>query len=137
MILGTWQDITERREAHEQLQQSLMQLRMLSRHIEVVKEEEQTRLAREIHDEMGVLMTGLKLDLAQMRDLLGVADWRTAVVSLQGRIASMDETLDQTITVVQRVAADLRPACWTTLVLSRRLSGRPMRSGREPEFVVT
>ena len=109
VILGTRQDITERREAHEQLQQSLKQLRMLSRHIEVVKEEEQTRLAREIHDEMGVLMTGLKLDLAQMRDLLGAADLRTAAVSLRSRIASMDETLDQTITVVQRVAADLRP----------------------------
>lgn len=109
VILGTWQDVTERREAHDQLQQSLKQLRMLSRHIEVVKEEEQTRLAREIHDEMGVLMTGLKLDLAQMRDLLGGADLQTAATSLQRKIASMDETLDQTITVVQRIAADLRP----------------------------
>lgn len=110
VILGTWQDITERREAHDQLQQSLKQLRMLSRHIEVVKEEEQTRLAREIHDEMGVLMTSLKLDLAQMRGLLGEADLRTAAASLQRKIASMDETLDQTITVVQRIAADLRPS---------------------------
>ena len=109
VILGTWQDMTERREAHDQLQQSLMQLRMLSRHLEVVKEEEQTRLAREIHDEMGVLMTGLKLDLAQMRDVLCVADLRTAAASLQSKIASMDKTLDQTITVVQRIAADLRP----------------------------
>lgn len=110
VILGTWQDMTEGREAHDQLQQSLKQLRMLSRHLEVVKEEEQTRLAREIHDEMGVLMTGLKLDLAQMRDLLGGADLRTTAASLQSKIASMDETLDQTITVVQRIAADLRPS---------------------------
>src|SRR5574340_422839 len=109
VILGTWQDITERRKAHDQLQQSLKQLRMLSRHIEVVKEQEQARLAREIHDEMGVLMTGLKLDLAQMGDLLGEADLRTAAASLQSKIASMDETLDQIITVVQRIAADLRP----------------------------
>lgn len=100
---------TERRELQDQLQQSLKQLRMLSRHIEMVKEEEQTRLAREIHDEMGVLMTGLKLDLAQLRGLLGEADVQTVAASLQSRIDSMDESLDQTITVVQRIASDLRP----------------------------
>lgn len=110
VILGTWQDITERREAQDQLRQSLKQLRMVSRHIEVVKEEEQTRLAREIHDEMGVLMTSLKLDLAQMRGVLGKADSRASAALLLSKIASMDETLDQTITVVQRIAADLRPS---------------------------
>lgn len=108
-ILGTRQDMTEQRETRHQLQQSLDQLRMLSRRLELVREEEQRRLAREIHDELGVLMTTMKLDLAQMTGLLIDAGLGTAAPSLRHKIVSLDSTLDQTITVVQRIAADLRP----------------------------
>lgn len=109
IILGTWQDITEWRDSHAPPHQQMNTIRMLSRHIEAVREEEQTRLAREIHDEMGGLMTGLKLDLAQMRNLVGKADSRSTTTSLTSKLDSMDAILDQTITVVQRIAADLRP----------------------------
>ncbi|MEX5214145.1 MAG: PAS domain-containing protein [Nitrospiraceae bacterium] len=108
-ILGTRQDMTEQRETRHQLQQSLDQLRMLSRRLELVREEEQRRLAREIHDELGVLMTTMKLDLAQMTGLLIDTGLETAAGSLRNKIASLDSTLDQTITVVQRIASDLRP----------------------------
>ncbi|WHZ22026.1 MAG: hypothetical protein OJF47_001138 [Nitrospira sp.] len=108
-ILGTRQDMTEQRETRHRLQQSLDQLRMLSRRLESVREEEQRRLAREIHDELGALMTSMKLDLAQMTDWLIDAGLGTAATPLQRKVASLDKTLDQTITVVQRIAADLRP----------------------------
>lgn len=104
------EDITSRKEAQDQLQQSIKQLRMLSRRIQEVKEEEQARLAREIHDELGVQMTILKLDLARMSDLLIDPDVRTAATALHSKIDSMDKTLDQTIAVIKRVAADLRPS---------------------------
>ncbi len=103
------EDITDRKEAEDQLQQSIKQLRMLSRRIQEVKEEEQTRLAREIHDQLGVQMTILKLDLAGMSDVLSDPDVRTAATALHRKIDSMNTTLDQTIAIVQRVAADLRP----------------------------
>ena len=53
-------DISDRKHAEEQLRASEEQLRDLSRHLETVREEEKTKLAREIHDELGQLLTGLE-----------------------------------------------------------------------------
>lgn len=57
-------DITERRRAEEQLRNSQEQLRGLAAHLETVREEERTTGAREIHDDLGQGMAGLKLNLA-------------------------------------------------------------------------
>ena len=57
-------NVTQNKQAEIELKDSRQRLRELSSHIESIKEEERTRIAREIHDEIGALLTALKMDLA-------------------------------------------------------------------------
>ena len=61
---GFMVNITQNKQAESEIKQSRQRLRELSSHIEHIKEEERTRIAREIHDEIGVLLTALKMDLS-------------------------------------------------------------------------
>jgi two-component system sensor histidine kinase UhpB len=104
-----FKDTTERKRAEEKLQDSLRRLRKLSRRLEGVREEERGRIARELHDELGVGLTCLKIDLSRLGGLLGeraVAPDRTKI---EDRIRGMKEQVDATIASVQRIVAELRP----------------------------
>ncbi len=98
-------DITERKQAEEALQRTLGQVRTLSRRLEVVREEERTRIARELHDELGVRMACLKMDLVRMQSMRGDA----SAAKLEEKILSMTEQVDTTIAAVQDLVAELRP----------------------------
>lgn len=98
-------DITERKRAEEELQHTLGQVRTLSRRLEFVREEERTRIARELHDELGVRMACLKMDLARMQSMRGDA----SPAKLKEKIVSMTEQVDTTIAAVQGLVAELRP----------------------------
>jgi signal transduction histidine kinase len=77
--------------------------------LEGVREEERGRIARELHDELGVGLTCLKIDLSRLGGLLGeraVAPDRTKI---EDRIRGMKEQVDATIASVQRIVAELRP----------------------------
>jgi signal transduction histidine kinase len=69
-----------------------------------VREEERTRIAREIHDELGQALTILKLDLSWLQDK---TDVQTAA---RKKIRSMIAGVDQTIEHVRRIVAELRPS---------------------------
>src|SRR5690349_15501555 len=77
---GIQRDITDRHRAAEEVAASREELRALAARLESVREEERTRIARELHDELGQSLTGLKLDLAWLErrpsvlDQLGLAD---------------------------------------------------------------
>jgi PAS domain S-box-containing protein len=98
-------DITERKRAEEELQRTLEQVRSLSQRLEVVREEERKRIARELHDELGVRLTCLKMDLARLPSL--VNDARSS--ALEEKMQSMSEQVDKTITSLQGLVAELRP----------------------------
>src|SRR5207302_146544 len=59
-----FQDISERKGAEQKMQNQLAQLRALSARLETVRDEENARVAREIHDDMGQQLTALKMDVA-------------------------------------------------------------------------
>ena len=106
-LLGISEDITERKRAENQLQRSLELLRTLSQRLDVVREQERTRIARELHDELGVRMTCMKMDLsrllAMMRESLFPRE------KMEEKIRMMNAEVDTTIAEVQRLAAELRP----------------------------
>jgi PAS domain S-box-containing protein len=110
-------DITLRKQAEDAVMQSQRELRELSARVLEAREEEKTRLARELHDELGQLLTALKMDLGWLRERL------PPDAELTARAAEMSGLLDRTVHSTRRISADLRPlmlddlgladaACW-------------------------
>jgi PAS domain S-box-containing protein len=96
---------TTRREQYEQaIRRQQHELRELSARVLEAREEEKTLIARELHDELGQLLTALKMDLAFVRDRLPAG-----VGELPERAMKMDALLDRTVNSVRRISAELRP----------------------------
>ncbi len=88
------------------LEHSSQQMQALSARLQVLREEERTAMAREIHDELGQQLTGLKLDVAQ----LSKAIQREPAEALQARTQALAAELDTMIQTVRRIATNLRPS---------------------------
>lgn len=100
-------DVTERLAAEEGLRRSYDELRALSARLESVREEESTRIARAVHDEVGQALTAIKMDLAGVeRGLATAAGVPKGVID---RLTAMSRLLDDTMDVVHRIATELRP----------------------------
>src|SRR6185369_10173067 len=88
----------------EELRRSHEQLRNLSRHLQAVREEERTLIAREIHDELGQSLTALKMDVSWLGGKLPAG-----FDQLKEKTGVMLKYIDETIKTVQRISAELRP----------------------------
>jgi two-component system, NarL family, sensor histidine kinase UhpB len=108
-LVGGISDVTQRRQAEKKLEQSHRQLRALSARLESLREEERTRIAREIHDELGQMLTGLKMDLRWIERHLGQLENHAVVNPILDKAVEAGELADATITTVQKIAGDLRP----------------------------
>ncbi len=89
---------------YEELRVSSEQLHELAGYLQTAREEERTRVAREIHDEFGQALTALKMDLVWIARRLAEDQ-----ADLRDKIGSMLELVDTTIQMVQRIATELRP----------------------------
>lgn len=98
-------DVTERKLAEQQLRESREQLHALSSHLLSVREEERAAVAREIHDEFGQALTGLKMDLAWLTARLPPGQQAT-----QNKAKDMSKLIDSTVQSVRRIAMKLRPS---------------------------
>jgi two-component system sensor histidine kinase UhpB len=94
----------DRQRAEERLRESHEQLRALSVYLQYVREEERTRIAREVHDELGQSLTALKLDLAWVSGRLPRSQR-----PLLDKLATMSDHVDATIQSIRRIATELRP----------------------------
>ncbi|MFX1674928.1 PAS domain S-box protein [Paraburkholderia sp. A2WS-5] len=99
-------DITERLRAENSLKRSREELRELSANLQNVREAEKTRIARELHDDLGQRLTALKIDLSALAHRLGAA---AVGEDIAGRLDGMSKLIDSTVRAVRRIAADLRP----------------------------
>ncbi|NWA84975.1 histidine kinase [Pseudomonas sp. D2002] len=97
-------DVTERRRYVAALLQSEAQLRELSAHLETVREEEKARIAREVHDELGQMLTVLKLETSMCELAYAQLD-----PGLNERLHSMKRLIAQLFQLVRDVATALRP----------------------------
>src|SRR3954468_1200755 len=95
-------DITLRKQHEDGLRRQQQELRELSARVLEAREEEKTRIARELHDELGQLLTALKMDMAWLRERLGEGE-------AADKAREMNAMLDETVTATRRISADLRP----------------------------
>ena len=103
-LVGTIQDITERKSIEHALLESREQLRELSAYMEAIREEERKRIAMEIHDELGQLLTALKMDVSLLKMRLAQD------ADAARKVDDMRELVEKTIWMVRNVASHLRPA---------------------------
>ena len=101
-LFGTAQDITEDKKKTEELVKSKAELQNLATYLQNVIEKERTLLAREIHDELGQVLTALKMDITWLGDK--IKDRKLVEKSLQ-----IMEDIDQAIITVQSISTQLRP----------------------------
>ena len=103
----------ERFRAHEELRISQMELRNLSLYLQTAREEERTRIAREIHDELGQALTALKMDLSWLKKRLDPEQ-----DSLEAKTATMEQLIDGTMQTIHRLSGELRPGILDDLGLA-------------------
>jgi signal transduction histidine kinase len=98
-------EIAERKIIEGNLRKAEERLRAFAARVESVREDERSHIAREVHDELGQALTGLKMDLSSLEKRLP-GELRQAVA---GKIKSISRVVDTTIQSVRRISSALRP----------------------------
>jgi two-component system sensor histidine kinase UhpB len=136
---GILVDITEQKRTEKELKSSRQQLRDLAAHMEMVREEERTWISREIHDELGQSLTGLKMELAWLDRKISDPTYPASARSLAEKIGGMKRTVELTIHSVRSIATQLRPGILDNLGLVAAIewqaSDFQKRTGIECEFL--
>jgi signal transduction histidine kinase len=111
-------DITERKKTEEELKKVnkeleaitdsvTRELRTVSGHLEKIREEDRSRIAREIDDQIGQLLTGLKMDIVSVRKAKNA---RVDSPEIQQKFETIVQMLDEAVVSVRKIASDLRPS---------------------------
>ncbi len=108
-------DIVERRRTQRTLAASRAQLRKLVQYLNLSREEERTQIARELHDQLGQSLTGIKMDIAWIQRR--VDDHEASDQRIAERLNAMSRHVAATVSLVRRVATELRPAVLDNLGL--------------------
>jgi PAS domain S-box-containing protein len=117
-------DVTERRRAAQDVLDSRAALRALVQRLQSAQEDERARVSRQIHDELGQMLTGLKLDLSWIERRLSEPEAALPRNALLDRTVEASVLIDQTIAAVQNLAAELRPGALDHLGLAAALAQR-------------
>lgn len=109
-------DISQRKRAEDEMKQSQLELRQLAAHLQTIREEERASMAREIHDELGQQLTGLKMDLYWLNSQTQLAEDER-----KKKLKATIKLVDQTINTVRKIAAELHPSMLDDLGLIEAL----------------
>ena len=103
-------EITERKQAEADLRMTSEQLRALSARLQSAREEEGTRIAREIHDELGSMLTGLKWDLEELSRILSIQRGQSQLAVMREKLSALMKLTDMSVSTLRRIASELRPS---------------------------
>lgn len=104
-LVGSVHDITENKRVEAELKEKNEQLRSLSAHLQEVREEERANIAREIHDELGERLTGIRLDISWIESQLAGAGQQVS-----SKFPGLIQLVDDTIKTVRKISTELRPS---------------------------
>jgi len=128
---GVCQDVTERRRAEEAQKRSRAKLRDLANDLETVRERERTRIARELHDELGQALTAMRLELAWLESR--VAGSPPAV---RHKLEALGRLVETTNEALQRIAMELRPRVLDELGLTAAMHWQAEEFERRTGLIV-
>jgi signal transduction histidine kinase len=106
----------EKLQAEKEMKEMNEQLRNLAAHLQNVREEEQTRISREIHDELGQMLTAIKMDVTSADRKLKIAPEIASTT-----LSRVLEMVDNTVKTIRRIASELRPSILEDLGLIEAL----------------
>ena len=134
-VQGTARDITERKAAEEKLTVNSAQLRALSARLQSAREEEGTRIAREIHDELGSVLTSLKWDLESADKILAGPIDPSQSAALREKLQALMKLSDLAISAIRRIASELRPSVLDDLGLGAAIEWQAQQFERRTGIV--
>jgi PAS domain S-box-containing protein len=138
-IVAVYDDVTDRKRAEEALRNSQEQMRAFAGRLQAVREEQRTSIAREIHDELGGALTGLRIDFSFLERAASTIENEVVRTSFLIEIGSMVKAIDKTIQAVRKIAMELRPGVLDDLglvaALEWQLKDFENRSGIPCEFI--
>ena len=114
-------DIEDRKQAIERLKLSNQELLTVSARLNSVREEESTRIAREIHDELGGTLSTLKWDLEEVEELLSEEASSNTLSKARAKVAAVIELANNTVRTIRRISSELRPVALDDLGLMSAL----------------
>jgi PAS domain S-box-containing protein len=120
-MIGIGHDITKIKEAEYKLRAYSEQLKNLSVKQDKIREEERTRIARELHDELGQMLTVLKMDISLAYQKTKAKYGEEFISTFTEEIDSIDDRIDTIIRSVQRITAELRPELLDDLGLAEAI----------------
>ena len=106
-------EITEQYKAEERLRESYNEVKRLTTYLQKVREEERMHISHEIHDELGQMLTVLKMDISWMDKRI-----EESASGVKEKIKETLQTIDTTISSVRRIASELRPSILDDLGLN-------------------
>ena len=109
-------DVTEKITAGEKLNHSYQEIRQLASRLQQIREEERAAMAREVHDELGQQVTGLKMDVSWISKRI-----TTENEPVKQKVKGILELLDNTVKTVRKIATDLRPSILDDLGLAEAM----------------
>ncbi len=133
-LKGTGQDVTEIKKAEERLQKSYEEIRQLAAHLQNIREEERTNMAREIHDELGQQLTGLNMYISWLNKKIQPQE-----EEIKNKFTNTLELIEDTINSVREISTKLRPSMLDDLGLVAAMEWQShefeKRSGIKTEFI--
>jgi len=102
-------DVTEREKSKTELQKSEQKLRALASHLQSVREGERATIARELHDELGQILTSIKMNLMMMTKQVLQDDESFDKVIFENEINSMNEMIEHSVRRLKKLISELRP----------------------------